>query len=462
MMGLRDGSVRRSRLFVLAAAWFVSLVIGGQTCAQLVDTTDENWVYRYDIFQAFLQRDGLLPTPTISEVLESPHESTIVLMGEVRRESVGTWIKLKEFVDLGGRILIAPDNFHSTVYFGETQPGPAKARLEESKFSGFDDCVRVTRFRSSHPLVSNLTELVTNRAGAIRRIGITGDSMQLAFLPDDCYPSEFAGKSILATGETQTNGAMVVLADPSILSNGMFSFGDNGEFASRLANYLSTDSRSKLFMSVDGQPVRLIRGIAGPRSPQGASAPEEGEPATTEPQFQTLLEVANSALQELANPEQINSRLKDQPRSINKRQYVIFVISALTVLLLLWGAVKLLSRSNRWLKYRRSVGTVTAESMLRNGYPGDVKNRMASEALAREFSRRWTGLSTASDWRQWLDDMRHDDRDKLPAEDRVALESLLAIAVFGGKTPMPDHELSKLSQQMCDLLQRYRQDVTLV
>jgi hypothetical protein len=100
--------------------------------------------------------------------------------------------------------------------------------------------------------------------------------------------------------------------------------------------------------------------------------------------------------------------------------------------------------------------------MLRNGYPGDVKNRIASEVLAREFSRQWTGVSTVSGWRQWLDDLRHVDRDELPVQDRTALESLLAIAVFGGKTPMPDQELSKLSQQICELLQRYRQNVTLV
>jgi hypothetical protein len=440
------------------------MVIGGGngTFAQVVDTSDENWVFRHDIFQAFLQRDGLVPVSTISPALKSPEDSTIVLIGDVRRETVETWIKLKEFVDSGGRVLIAPDNFHSTVYFGETQPGPAKARLEESKFSGFDDCVRVTRFRNSHPLVADLNELVTNRSGAIRRTGITGDWVQLAFLPDDCYPSDFSGKSILGIGETDTNGAIVLLADPSILSNGMFSFADNGEFANRLATFLAAGSRSNLFMAVDGQPVRLMKGIAGPNSKQNSTGLDDQEPTNPEPQFQTLLEVANSALQELVDPDQINSQLKNNPRNISKKQYVVLVISAITIMLLLWIASRLLSRSNRWIKYRRSVGTVTAEAMLRNGYPGDVKNRIASEVLAREFSRQWTGLSTVSGWRQWLDDLRHLDRDNLPNQDRVALESLLAIAVFGGKTPMPDQELTKLSQQICDLLQRYRQNVTLV
>jgi hypothetical protein len=162
------------------------------------------------------------------------------------------------------------------------------------------------------------------------------------------------------------------------------------------------------------------------------------------------------------DPDQVNSMLKDNPRNIDKKQYIVFVISAITIILMLWIVTKLLSRSNRWIKYRRSAGTVTANSMLRNGYPGDVKNRIASEVLAREFSRQWTGVSTVSGWRQWLDDLRHIDRDALPVQDRAALESLLAIAVFGGKTPMPDQELSKLSQQICELLQRYRQNVTLV
>jgi hypothetical protein len=457
-----SGLLQRIKWFICLVSFGLAIVADSKASAQIIDTSDENWVYRFDIFQAFLQRDGLVPVSTIAPALESPQDSTIVLIGDVRRETVEAWSKLKEFVDLGGRVLIAPDNIHSSIYFGETQTGPVKARVEESKFSGFDDCVRVTRFRNSHPLVANLNELVTNRTGAIRRIGITGDWMHLAFLPDDCYPSELAGKSILGIGETEASGAIIILADPSILSNGMFSFADNGELINRMSTLLATGARTKLFMAVDGQPVRLIKGIAGPRGLPSGSGSEGEESPRPDPQFQTLLEVANSALQELVKPDEMNALLKDNPRNINKKQYAIWVISAVTLFLLIWIAIRLLSRSTRWIKYRRSVGTVTAESMLRNGYPGDVKNRIASEILAREFSRQWTGLSTVSGWRQWLDDMRHLDRDNLPNQDRVVLESLLAIAVFGGKTPMPDPELSKLSRQMCELLQRYRQDVTLV
>jgi hypothetical protein len=456
------GLLQCIKWFVCLVSFGLAIVVDSRASAQIIDTSDENWVYRFDIFQAFLQRDGLVPVSTVAPALESPQDSTIVLIGDVRRETVEAWSKLKEFVDLGGRVLIAPDNIHSSIYFGETQTGPAKARVEESKFSGFDDCVRVTRFRNSHPLVANLNELVTNRTGAIRRIGITGDWMHLAFLPDDCYPSKLAGKSILGIGETEASGAIIILADPSILSNGMFSFADNGELVNRMSTLLASGSRTKLFMAVDGQPVRLIKGITGPRGLPSGSGSEGEESPRPDPQFQTLLEVANSALQELVKPDEMNALLKDHPRNINKKQYVIWVISAVTLFLLIWIAIRLLSRSTRWIKYRRSVGTVTAESMLRNGYPGDVKNRIASEILAREFSRQWTGVSTVSGWRQWLDDMRHLDRDNLSNQDRVALESLLAIAVFGGKTPMPDPELSKLSRQMYELLQRYRQDVTLV
>lgn len=452
----------RISFFCVFVCVALSILGGRKVSAQIVDTRNENWVYQFDIFQAFLQRDGLVPIPSILPALESPQDSTIVLIGDVRRETVEAWNKLKVFVDLGGRVLIAPDNSHSSIYFGETQSGPAKARAEETKFSGFDDCVRVTRFRNTHPLVSNLKELVTNRTGAIRRIGITGDWMHLAFLPDDCYPSDYAGKSILGIGESESGGAVIVLTDPSILSNGMFSFADNGELVNRMATLLAAGSRSKLFMAVDGQPVRLIKGIAGPRGLPSGPGSEGDEASRPDPQLQTLLEVANSALQELADPQQMNSLLKDHPRNINKKQYVFWVIATVTLILLIWVSIKLLSRSTRWIKYRRSMSTVTAEAMLRNGYPGDVKNRIALETLAREFSRQWTGVSTVSGWRQWLDDLRHMDRDNLPNQDRVVLESLLAIAVFGGKTPMPDPELSKLSRQMCELLQRHRQNVTLV
>ena len=464
---VRQKILGRTVLFHATLAIVAFCIHADRVAGQVIDPNDENWVYRHDIFQALLQRAGLTPASKAADVLTFPKEAAIVLMGDIRRESVGSWIKLKEFVDAGGRVLIAPDNFHSTVYFGEIQPGPVKAREEESQFSGFDDCVRVTRFRINHPLMAGIDELITNRSGAIRKSGLTGDWMNLAFLPDDCFPGEFGGKSILAIGETEEGGGVVVLSDPSVISNGMFSFADNGLLTSQLATYLSSENRTKLFLVVDNRPARLLPGIGAinnaSRNPE-LNDPQQNDAAepNPEPQFETLLEVANAAIQELVNPDDLNQRLKDQPRNVNRRQYMLLIVFAVATLILLWILSQLMSRPNRWIRYRRSAGTVTAESMLRNSYPGDVKNRIASEILAREFSREWTGSSTVPHWRQWLDDLKHVDRDSLPREDRVSLESLLAIAVFGGKTPMPDQELAKLSQQMCYLLQRYRQNATLI
>ncbi|XZE20477.1 DUF4350 domain-containing protein [Pirellulaceae bacterium SH449] len=466
-------SVTRARLIHafagirLLLSYFICgllLLPGSLSEAQVFDTNDENWVYRYDIFQAFLQRDGLSPTTSIADALNAPTESTIVLMGDVQRSRIQTWINLKDFVESGGRLLIAPDNFHSSVYFGTVQPGPALATEQESMFSGFEDCIKVNRFRLNHPLVTGLKELITNRTGAITSMGITGDWLQLAFLPDDCEPSLYSGKALIGIGETDTVGAIVLLADPSVVSNGMFSFADNGEFTGRLANYLSEGNRRLLYFAIDNRPLAAIPGIGIPKSrrqnidlPDGDDTP----PIPPDPQFQTLLEVANSALQELTSPQAINSQLKDQPRYFNKRQYAATIIACLAILFVVWLVSRLLSRTTSWVTLRRPHAVATVETMLLNGHPKDVRNRIASETLAREFCRSWTGGAKVSEWRQWLDDLRHVDRDSLPTRDRVTLESILAIAVFGGKTPMPDDELSKLSQQICDMLQRYRQNDTL-
>lgn len=445
-------------------ALVIMLLARSELQAQAFDTNDENWVYRYDIFQAFLQRDGLDPTTTIADALNAPSESTIILMGDVQRSRIQTWINLKDFVESGGRLLIAPDNFHSSVYFGTVQPGPALATEPESMFSGYEDCIRVSRFRLNHPLVTGLKELITNRTGAISSTGITGDWRQLAFLPDDCQPSLYSGKAILGISETETDGAIVLLADPSVVSNGMFLFADNGEFTNRLANFLSEGDRSVLYFAIDNRPLKAIPGIGIPRSPRrdsDQSIRNDTPPTPPDPQFQTLLEVANSALQELATPQAINSQLKDQPRDFNKRQYAATIITCLAILFVAWLVSRLVSRTTSWITLRRPQTRATVETMLLDGHPKDVRNRIASETLAREFCRCWTGDSKVSEWRQWLDDLRHVDRDSLPSRDRVTLESILAIAVFGGKTSMPDDELSKLAQQICDMLHRYRQTATL-
>lgn len=453
-----------SSLISSCLALVILLFARAESQAQAFDTNDENWVYGHDIFQAFLQRDGLRPTDTIADALNAPRESTIVLMGDVQRSRIQTWITLKDFVESGGRLLIAPDNFHSSVYFGTVQPGPAIATEPASMFSGYEDCIRVSRFRLNHPLVTGLKELITNRTGAITSTGITGDWRQLAFLPDDCQPSLYSGKAILGIAETETDGAIVLLADPSVVSNGMFSFADNGEFTNRLAKFLSEGDRRLLYFAMDNRPLKAIPGIGIPRSPRRDSDQSIGDdtlPTPPDPQFQTLLEVANSALQELTTPQAINSQLKDQPRYFNKRQYAAAVIACLTILLLVWLVSRLLSRTTSWIALRRPQSIATVETMLLDGHPKDVRNRIASETLAREFCRSWTGGAKVTEWRQWLDDLRHLDRDSLPSRDRVTLESILAIAVFGGKTPMPDDELSKLAQQICDMLQRYRQTATL-
>lgn len=250
-----------------------------------------------------------------------------------------------------------------------------------------------------------------------------------------------------------------MVADPSIFSNGMLWYANNGELATAIVQELASENRSTLVMIVDS---KIQSQVILPTLPKQEEATQELPlpTASPTPQITSLLQVANAALKEVADPVQINEQLRDRPRNTAVEDYSRWIwtgAAALVISFVLW---QLLNRSTWFATYNTSRQMRTARDLLSASRPVDLQNKIASETLAREFSRLWTGQDADSDWRVCLDQLKHSNNDRLTAKDRTAVESIMAIAIFGGKATMGDTELERLCGTMQDLLSRFRPTAT--
>lgn len=464
------------RLLPFAMLLFVELN-GGIAWCQAPSNAPSNamdlqWNFRYDVFQLLLQQSGLRVEKNVAKAIANPRTSVIVTMGNVDRSRVVEWTDLRNFVDRGGKLMIAADGHFYSPGFGTINQGPVTAKNPEQKFQGFEDCIRIQSFSGVHPVTRGLTEVVTNRTGWIDAQSKRLTWEDLLLLPDGrenrrsqpgsrltAKPSD--GKPLLSIGYSQRSddGFVVLVADPSIFSNGMLWYANNGELATAIVQELASENRSTLVMIVDS---KIQSQVILPTLPKQEEATQELPlpTASPTPQITSLLQVANAALKEVADPVQINEQLRDRPRNTAVEDYSRWIwtgAAALVISFVLW---QLLNRSTWFATYNTSRQMRTARDLLSASRPVDLQNKIASETLAREFSRLWTGQDADSDWRVCLDQLKHSNNDRLTAKDRTAVESIMAIAIFGGKATMGDTELERLCGTMQDLLSRFRPTAT--
>jgi hypothetical protein len=461
-MCFNQGRLMLPRLgFTVTLIGFLGLVSLGSSSVLSAQTSssEEDWNYGFELFQYLLQQENLEPTSSIRSALSAPQSSVIVLIGEFSAAQVASRTDLADFVKQGGMLMLSPDKDFDSAQLGKTKAGPVQSTNNSIMYMNYEDCLQITDF-ATHPLTRDLNLIITNRSGWVADKGLHGTWTSLMYLPDKCSPHDASGKSIATVSVFQSakksgvDGGVFLLADPSIVSNGMIWFGDNGMFAHRIAKYLANPGRHQLCMYVDAKPMQKIQ--LKSESDKNPPSAEETKVTPPQPKLETLLDVANAAISELANADRINEQLKNQPRRFQRDKYAWTIWIALASASVGLIALLLLKRSARMTRYHRSQTIVTGQSLLRQTFPMDVSNRIASELLAREFCRIWSGRQTESEWRQCLDELKQSNRDKLSAKDRTLVESILAIAVFGGRNGMSDGELQEFSRRINDLVLRFR------
>ena len=310
---------------------------------------DAKWHVGCELFQMLLEERGMTQLQSLEASLESPKTSVIVLAGDLRRLRVDIWARIVQFVKRGGNILIASDQGRSMSGIAEIKPGPVVSLEEADQFLNFKDCIRIQNLDQSQPVILGVNEIVSNRTAWLILPSNTNTTdlfhwKTIAALPEHCYPIESSRQPIIALGTTNSknSGVIAIVADTSILSNGMLWHGDNATFAIRISELLATGQRSGLSFVVDGRVLGSYKERLQPPEPPPVTNMNEASqtPATREipeTDLETKLRMANHVLKSVAESNILNEALANQPRPMNARFYTFVVLTILASLAALMG-----------------------------------------------------------------------------------------------------------------------------
>ncbi len=421
-----------------------TLSAASAACAQVAeDSRSSNsslaggWDYDFDLFQMLLEEQGLR-TVGWQEAWQSPRESVIVIAGEIRALPLATRQALIQFVDSGGRLLLATDRQFSASGIGTVQPGPVIATRSEYQYQGFDDCLRLPP-TSQQQVLGDVQQVILNRSGWFRTNTDRLSWETLVALPKNCWPYSSRLQPAVAVGRMDEEGLVVVSADASLFTNGMLWHGDNAVLAIRIADLLcsgvsssdmyserqpdepSAGPRSRLAFLRDGQILNSFRD----RLPRSSGTPP---PPLPEPTLQRMLRLANAITKEVEASNLLNETLMRQPRRLAAYRYFQFLLFVLAVALLIGALLFVLfggSFANRFFKPRN----MRAAFEMRESDGQDY--RVPAAYLAREFCRELTGSGNSADWHQFRSRLQQQDHSNFDDQDLLRLAEVMDIASRG-------------------------------
>jgi hypothetical protein len=255
-----------------------------------------------------------------------------------------------------------------------------------------------------------VNEIVSNRtAWLVFPTNTTSSNLfrwkTIASLPENCNPSTSSGQSVIAIGsiDVEKSGVIALVADTSILSNGMLWHGDNATFAIRISELLAEGKRSSLSFIVDGRVMGHYKERLQPAEPRAASDDREERDSPTIPQIpetdlETKLRMANHVLKSVADSNILNEALANQPRPMNARLYTFVVLGILASLGALWCLFYLLRRVPSFLARQPAIPHLSAFQMDAGTLNRNSQFGPAAFILAREFCKECSGSSGERDW----------------------------------------------------------------
>ena len=352
---------------------------------------DDQWWHDFHLVETLFKQRGLIPyTDSRRAFRSSPRETVLVVVGS--KQSVD-FFEISRFVKRGGAVVFATDQTTTLKDFGFIQQGPLRAATPDEAYLGFDDCLRVKDLDQDHPLNRGVQELIANRTGYLYRLsGFDMEWDPIASVPKTRNRSQES--QLIAVGQHRSSeGKIVVLADHSLLTNGMLWHGDNAIFAVNLVQWISAGKKRFLLLSEDRigssplPPPELPTNLPPP--------PVEDLPELTREQMVTF---ANQLVTGLEDADVFNelatNRLPFLSDSIYKRS-ILLAFAALLILLLLY----------RFVKSRYAPVPAFPEREMSNLAKLRVTQTMdsghyqfAAKQLAQDFFKKITGSSQPQSW----------------------------------------------------------------
>ncbi len=430
--------------------------------------TDPDWHFRYELFQSLLEKRGLKVSTVLNEAIAQPEESVVVLLGDLQKVSSVTWSNLRGFLLRGGNLLIATDRTPlalgmGILEIGTVNAGPLLSSAQEDCYEGFSDCLRVRNLDASHPITKGLNEIVTNRSGWLSRPTSSRSELSkwvvIASLPEDSQPSvNTRGRTVVGSNirtkaliavfrdATPRSGTAILVADASLVTNGMLWHADNGLLSIRMADALSNINRNRLVYMVDGVALPSLQRVLENKSKsEEAMSKMRSQAPANQPTPESLLRFANLAIKRVAESNIVNEALRNQPRNVSPTSYFRWIWGMLAVVLISL-LVLLWMRRRPWILPFLSPRRMRSWHELQTNaiHPLD-QNSFAAECLARDFCRKWIGKDFVPDWKLYLQDLDLESRPvAMSKQERATVRTIVELAVYGKKSMFSDEQLQNL------------------
>ena len=414
--GWKDGNAWLMLPFVVAVVLVTNAFAQEGRLAGAGTTANVDWHFRHELFQMLLEERGLTTENTLDAALASPEDSVIVMFGRLNRFQVADSSKLLPFVAQGGTVLVASDRSGTMGVTASFASGPITSGDAETQYQSLSDCLRVTDFDRSHPLMNGVNEIVVNRSGWLAFLPSSSMKWNIvATVPQTCSPRRSRGQPLIAVSQSDVSeaGTMIVAADPTLFTNSMLWHGDNAILAIRVSELLCRGGKSRLVFLVEGQPLPSYRSSpllqeTGPAPSQNVSPPPMPPLQQTPPKptLEMALRVANSVIQNVEESNILNEAIINHPRRPNARLYPLVILFGLAAITAAW----LLSKLGHTAAVSPPPPEVrdmqTAHDMSKEGTDASRGYGVAAQTLARDLCRELSaGSQLPADWPQCLADL---------------------------------------------------------
>ena len=418
------------------------------------------WQFGFQLFHLLLEQKWLYSVPDFRESMDRrPRQTAVVLMGDLNRVPTDLRSRLQKFLDSGGVVLVASDE---TSYFKSLfliSDGLFEVRNDESAYQGFRDCPVVNELRPGTSVLNGISSLVANRPGIISRMDDRfGNWSILARLPDlvDPRSRRRSQAALIAEWESRQRGGgrLLLMADHSVLINGMLWHGDNAKLAVNIADWLSTGDRKEVAFIVDGEPAKAI--LASQPELSDELPPLEELPTPTLEDLlklppDVLLSFANRFTAGMEDADVMNELLANQPADLPTSQYrqalyIVLGILAAIYTLRLMGKVG----SRPPTRPPRAVGQSASFIPAPPLSPGALQ--AARQQLAQSALRQLTGSSDPQDWSIPVDDVEIDAGVIRRLFVREQLKRLKKMATDSNQTLTTPRDLKRLARLIASVV----------
>jgi len=215
------------------------------------------------LFRRILHDLNLVPLRDFKQLKNEPADKLLIVLGETRDLERRLKLKLGEFVEQGGAVLVATDrDCNLQRPFGvEVVGDPVKiSQGTVYAYKGSEDCIFVKPANKDSSLFENLSVdknvslVATNRPGHLVR-SEDSDLKLFAAFPSDCYAEDKHGRRWryrnrsfpFAVGGDWEKGRILILSDHSVFINAMMWQPDieNFDFAYNCVNWLTQGEKKR-------------------------------------------------------------------------------------------------------------------------------------------------------------------------------------------------------------------------